>query len=130
MPSSLPPLPVILQLNCNGLKNSVSEIDAFIRSNRVSVAALQETFLSNASVSPIFPDYTLLCKYRPQGQGGGLAMLIHHSVKFSPIDLSFLPTDETHECQAIRVSINGSDRLPSSCLVLSEELQSRPWPDS
>jgi exonuclease III len=107
-PSTLLPLSVILQLNCNGLSNSVSEIDAFLRLKCVGVAALQETFLSNASIPPVFPDYTLLRKDCPQGRGGGLALLIHHSVTFSPIDLSFLLTDET-ECQAVRVSINGSD---------------------
>jgi endonuclease/exonuclease/phosphatase family metal-dependent hydrolase len=37
-----------------------------------------------------------------------LAFLIHHTVQFSPIDVSFIPSDST-ECQAIRATINGSD---------------------
>jgi hypothetical protein len=108
MPQTILPLPTILQLNCNGLKNSVAEMDNFLRTNRISIAVLQETFLSSASVCPIFADYTLLRKDRPQGRGGGLAFLVHHSVQFSSIDVSFIPSDST-KCQAIRATINGSD---------------------
>jgi exonuclease III len=104
-PQSLP-LPVILQFNCNGIKNSVSEIDDFLRSERVSVAALQETFLSDYSLP--FPDYTLVRKDRGRGHGGGVVFLIHQSVTYSPVDTSFLKDNHT-ECLAVRVVINGSD---------------------
>jgi hypothetical protein len=42
-PSVSSPLPIILQLNCNGLKNSVAELDSFLNTKRISVAAIQES---------------------------------------------------------------------------------------
>ena len=72
------------------------------------MAALQETKLSLKAKSPIFPGYTLLREDRPRGGGGGVALLIHHSLSFSRIDTSFL-RDKFIECIAIRVEINGAD---------------------
>jgi hypothetical protein len=106
--STSSPLPMILQFNCNGLKNSVAEINDFLISKRISVAALQETFLSTSSANPSFSDFALIRKDRPQGRGGGLAFLIHHSVAYSHVDTSFIQDAHT-ECQAVRVNLNGSD---------------------
>jgi hypothetical protein len=106
--SSSAPLPIILQLNCNGLRNSIAEIDSFLRSERISVAALQETFLLTSSFPPNFPGYNLIRRDHPQGRGGGLAFLVHHSVPFTPIDTLFFQDDHT-KCQAIKVTINNSE---------------------
>jgi hypothetical protein len=106
--SSSSPLPTILQFNCNGLKNSVAEINDFLISKRISVAALQETFLSTTSVTPSFLDFALIRKVRPLSRGSGLAFLIHHSVYYSHVDTSYIQDSHT-ECQAVRVKLNGSD---------------------
>ena len=109
-PSSLSPLPVILQFNCNGIKNSVSELDSFLRDKRISVAALQETFLSDSSPPPSFPGYTLVRKDRARGRGGGLAFLVHQTVSYTPVDSSFLQDGFT-ECHAIKATLNNSDLI-------------------
>jgi hypothetical protein len=64
------PLPTILQLNCNGLRSSVAEIDDFLIKNRISVAAFQETKLKANSVFRKFTNYNLIRADRP-GRGGG-----------------------------------------------------------
>jgi hypothetical protein len=97
--SSLAPLPV-LQLNINGLRNSVADLNSFLRDERISISALQETFLSDASVSPGFPGYTLVKKDRARGRGGGLAFLVYQSVSYTPVDTSFVMGSHI-ECQAI-----------------------------
>jgi hypothetical protein len=68
---------------------------------------LQETFLSDSSLPPFFPDYTLVIKDRTCGRGGGLAFLVHHSVSFVPVDSSFFQDGFT-ECH-VKTTINSSD---------------------
>jgi hypothetical protein len=102
-------LPTVLQFNCNGLKSSVAEINEFLRKNRISVAAIQETKLSERSVDPSFPNYCLVRRDRPgKGAGGGLAFLVHHSLPFVPL-ASPLSGDQVLEIQGIPVQLNGSD---------------------
>jgi hypothetical protein len=74
------------------------------------VTAIQETFLSSTSAPPSFPEFALVRKDRPEGRGGGLIFLIHHSLPFTLVDTSFIQDAHT-ECQAIKVSINGSDLI-------------------
>ena len=102
------PLPTILQFNCNGIRSSVAEVNNFLCKNRISVAALQETKLSEKSADPSFPNYILIRKDRPGGGGGGgLAFLVHHSLPFTPLS-SPLSQDKIIECQGISVTLNGS----------------------
>jgi hypothetical protein len=86
----------------------VAELNNFLIDERISVAALQETFLSTSSVAPNFLGFSLVRKDHPQGRGGGLAFLIHHSVDYFLIDTSFTQHNYT-ECPDISVKLNGSD---------------------
>jgi hypothetical protein len=108
-PQSLSLPPTILQFNCNGLRNFIAELDLFLRQNRICIAALQETFLSESSFAPNFREYSLLRCDRTHGRGGGLAFLIHHSVSYTTVDCSSLLKDRYSECQGIKASVNGSD---------------------
>ena len=74
----------------------------------MKVAAIQETKLKLGSKDPKVPGYTILRRDRPDGRdGGGLAFLVHSSVKFTPIDTSF-NSDPHLELQAISATINGA----------------------
>ena len=98
-----------LQYNCNGVRNSLSELNNFLHENGVKVACLQETRLAAKIKDPSFPDYNLLRRDRPVGNGGGIAILIHHSVSFCPIDTSALTQgDDVMELLGISAKINGS----------------------
>ena len=71
---------------------------------------LQETKLKVGSKDPPITGYTLYRKDRPGGgYGGGVAFLIHHSVSFSPIDVSFNNKDQFLELIAVNILINNSD---------------------
>jgi hypothetical protein len=102
------PLPIILQLNCNGLKNSIAELNSFLKAKQISVATIQETFLSDASTAPSFLGFSLVRKDRTRGRGGGLAFLIHHLVPYSLVDISTIQDSQT-KCQGVKVTLNNSE---------------------
>ena len=100
----------ILQFNCNGIQNSKDEIQDFLNKHQIKVAALQETKLTSKSRIPSFQDYVLVRRDRPAGRGGGLAFLVHHSVRYTIIDTSnlTLQSDQIIELQGISAYINES----------------------
>ena len=72
----------ILQFNCNGLRNKVTELIPWLTQNEVKIAALQETKLNSKSKDPFTADFTLVRKDRNKDKGGGLAFLIHKTIQF------------------------------------------------
>ena len=107
-----PPPPIsinsILQLNCNGIQNSHSEIASLLHNKNILIAAIQETKLTPSSNLRPFPNFTTLRRDRPGGtRGGGLIILIHHSISFTPLPTDHLfPNDSTIEHLAISATIN------------------------
>ena len=89
-----PPQPApksVIQWNCNGLRGCAKPLAEFLHSNHVKIACLQETKLKVGSKDPSLPGYAIVRRDRPGGGcGGGVAILVHHSVDYMPIDTSFL----------------------------------------
>jgi hypothetical protein len=117
-PNICPSLPVLppqcrpghtfLQFNVNGIKNSLTELNNFLHENQIKVACLQETRLSAKVKTPAFPGYAVLRKDRQVGNGGGIAILVHHSISYSPLDTSDISRgDGVMELQGITATING-----------------------
>jgi hypothetical protein len=96
-----------MQFNCNGIQNFKAELQDFLINNNVKVAAIQETKLNSRSKQPSFKDYSLVRRDRPTGRGGGLAFLVHHSVRYTDIDTSSLIPQNDHvtELQGISVCV-------------------------
>ena len=95
----------ILQFNCNGIHRKIAEITHFLSSNRILIAAIQETLLHANSSLSVHSEYVILRKDRPAATddshpGGGLAFLIHKSVHYCVLDVV---ADGTAEIQAISV---------------------------
>jgi hypothetical protein len=89
----------------------IYETNSTMKLMSVKVACLQETKLSARSKQSNFPDYTHVRKDRPAGGGGGLVILIHHSVSFTHIDVSALTDfDLSLELLAVCIEI-GSFKL-------------------
>jgi hypothetical protein len=109
LPPCRPTSHTFLQFNVNGIKNSLTEINSFLHDNQIKVACLQETRLSANAKNPSIPNYTVLRKDCLVGNGGGIAILVHHSVSFFPIDLSDLYRgDDIIEIQGVTATINNS----------------------
>ena len=78
----------IIQWNIQGLSNKKQEILQVIHEHKASILALQETQLKTEFL-PKIPDFNVINKEGPSGarQHGGVAMYIHRSVPFDPVDL-------------------------------------------
>ena len=90
----------ILQWNCNGIQNKISELTDFIYQNNIKVVVLQETKLTKNSKTPEIPNFIPIRKDRGK-DGGGLAIYIHNSIKHevcAPIQ-----TDSHIELLAIKI---------------------------
>ena len=103
------PLTRILQLNCNGLNSSHTEIAAFLTEKNISIACLQETKLSTRSTLKPFPGYTPIRQDRDTGRGGGgLLTLIREDLHFATWDTSSLfPGDHSAEVLGTEVHLGG-----------------------
>ena len=92
------------------MRGCAKALSEYLHANDVKIACLQETKLKVGSKDPPIPSYTIYRKDRPGGgYGGGVAFLVHHSVCFSPIDVSFAANDQTLELIAINASINNAN---------------------
>jgi hypothetical protein len=78
--SSQPSSQTFLQWNCNGIRNSSTELNDFIRSHHIKIICLQETKLKASAKCPTFPDYTVLRKDRQVG--GGEVLLSSYTIRF------------------------------------------------
>ena len=90
----------LLQFNCNGLRNKISEIITWMKEKDIKIAAFQETKLNNSVQMDDMGDFTLIRKDINRDAGGGLAFLVHNSLQFQP--LPDIP-DPHIEYQAIKV---------------------------
>ena len=107
-PNPTPPPQTFLQWNCNGLTSAAERLSHFLHLHNVKVAAIQETKLQPRNKDPRIPGYSILRRDRPGGgRGGGVALLFHHSVAFTPVDINFV--DPHLEAIAASVSINNSN---------------------
>ena len=91
----------ILQFNCNGLRNKIIEIINWMKKKNIKIAAFQETKLNEDTQINNIGNYTLIRKDRTRDAGGGVAFLIHNSIKFQELpDIQ----DPHIEFQAIKIS--------------------------
>jgi hypothetical protein len=81
----------------------------FLTANSIMIACIQETKLSARSKQPNFPDYAFVrCDHTVSG-GGGLAILIHHSIPYINLDVTTLTNQNpTLEVLAVCIEIGGS----------------------
>ena len=90
-----------MQLNCNGVAKKIDEILALMVDRDIKIAALQETKLTAQHKQLATPGFALERQDRGTNKGGGLAFLIHHSVKYCKEELT---NHDVHmEVQRIRI---------------------------
>ena len=124
-PVSLPPAPAhslpaasavlgrpvnghFLQVNINGILNSHQQLLHFLRDKNILIACVQETKLTATSALPAFPNYAVIRRDRLRGRGGGLIILVHHSITYQELPDTILPGDSVAERQTIAVEVNGA----------------------
>ena len=92
----------ILQLNINGPRRKSIELAVFMHKHDIKIAAIQETKLDANCKLPTFHNYTIIRKDR-RNTDGGLALLVHSSVRFRELDIRDPLGDTTTECQGISI---------------------------
>ena len=109
-PPPPPPPKTFLQWNCNGIRGKQEKLSSYLDANNVKVACLQETKLTPRAKDPSIPGYTIIRRDRPSGGvGGGVAILVHNSVTFTPLNVNInAAIDDKTEAQGINVIINNS----------------------
>lgn len=94
----------ILHWNSNGISNHslLKQVELLLERNKIHIASLNETFF-NANHNPFFNNYLLYRNDRTDSRGGGVALLIHRSLKHS-----LLPLTKTSNIEnlSVEVSIN------------------------
>jgi ribonuclease HI len=96
-----------IQWNARGLsKSKLEEFRNFISSTNPEIVLLSETHWTDA-FNVKFKAYHIAKKNRPNRMGGGVAILIHKSLQFLPLNLK-----ETHSVEAIGVQVICSNNTP------------------
>lgn len=72
----------LLHWNCNGISNysSLKQLELLLERYKIQIASLNETFFS-AKQNPFFQNYALYRNDRTDSRGGGVALLIHRTLK-------------------------------------------------
>ncbi|XP_075163033.1 uncharacterized protein LOC142235657 [Haematobia irritans] len=78
----------ILRRNCNGLTRKVAEITDFMDKRGILISALQETKLSSRNGLTRSSCYSVIRQDRERNAGGGIAFIVHDSVRYRPMLLT------------------------------------------
>ena len=99
---------MIYSLNCNSLNNKSGEIKDLLYDKQPDVVCFCETWLNDKHV-PKFRSYNAEWKHRG-GPGGGLGILLHHSVQYRTLNVPCFPGGVL-EAQILEVHMNSSTPL-------------------
>ena len=83
----------IAHLNIQSLKNKLLELKNFILLQNIDIMCLNETFLVPSDKLEI-PNYNVVRLDRPLRKGGGVCIIIHHSIEFNRINLDEINEEE------------------------------------
>ena len=121
-PSPLPtPTPPSDQNSDDRIGTKLTELGVVIVNNKVKVAVIQESKLTPKSKNPCIQNYTIVCKDRPHGQGGGLLIFINKTVTFSKQPSSAESLYEPHmEELSIEAEIGNTKLIISNIYIPSK----------
>ena len=98
-----------LQFSTNGILNSRHQLLQLLQDRNILIACIQETKLTETYTLLPFSIYAAVRKDRPQGRGGWLITLIHHSKTYKEIRPDpFFPGDRTAEHLTTSFEIDGT----------------------
>uniref|UniRef100_A0A2P2HZJ0 RNA-directed DNA polymerase from mobile element jockey-like n=1 Tax=Hirondellea gigas TaxID=1518452 RepID=A0A2P2HZJ0_9CRUS len=93
----------VFQLNCNGLKNKVSELKLYLYTKKPDLMCICETWLKDRE--PTFIGYKAIWQHRVDADRGGLGILIREDVNYQSLQLRHFE-DGHLEFQAIQIYSN------------------------
>ena len=87
---------LILQWNCNGIKNKLTELTQYLYKHQLKIAVIQESKLNCNSSPPDIPNFTTVRKDRLSDKGGGLIIYIHKTLQFQMLPDFHLMATQNH----------------------------------
>ena len=102
---------IILQVNINGLRNKLEELNLLNHDTHADIITIQETKLTPKAKTPKIHNFTAVRTDRLHKVGGGLITLIRDNITFTTTDI--LSTINTHnkELQMVKVHINNTKHI-------------------
>ena len=108
----------VLQLNANGIGNTMTELGVVMGRNKVKVTVIHESKLSPKSKNPCIQNYTMVRKDHPHCQGGGLQIFIHRSIIFSKQPSSPESLSDPHlEALSIKAELGNTKMIISNVYI-------------
>ena len=102
----------LMQWSANGISGKITELLTFIHSNKVNIAAIQETKLTNKTKPLKTPGWTAVRHDRHKNKGGGLLMLIKDTIPFVDNTAALPRSSDPHlEQQGISTAMPNRQQL-------------------
>ena len=86
-------------LNIQSINNKIDILKDFIAKNRIDIMSVNETWLSSHKKFYI-DNYSIIRRDRPQGQHGGVCLIVHNSISYTNFEI---PASLDIECVAIKL---------------------------
>ena len=100
----------IISYNCRSIYSCLSEIKIFIYSRKPHCICLNETWIFN-NIYPNFINYKPYWKNRPEGRGGGLAILVRSDLVVIPSQFTYYESDLEVQKITLKLLNNNIDIL-------------------
>ena len=102
---------IILQVNINGLRNTLEELKLLIHDTHADIITIQETKLTPKAQTPKIHNFTSVRTDRLHKAGGGLITLIRDNITFTTTDIPSTINTHNIELQMVKVHINNTKHI-------------------
>ena len=102
---------IILQVNINGLRNTLEELKLLIHDTHADIITIQETKLTPKAKTPKIHNVTAVRTDRLHKAGGGLITLIRDNITFTTTDIPSTINTHNTELQMVKVHINNTKHI-------------------
>ena len=99
---------MILQVNLNGIKNKLEELELLIHDTHAVIITIQETKLTTKAKTPKVHNFTTVRTDRLHKAGDGLITLIRDNITFTTADIPSTINTHNTELQMAMVHINNN----------------------
>ena len=101
----------ILQININGLRTKIDELQVLVTKENIDIVTIQETKLKKTFKTPTLQNFTTVRTDRDNKDGGGLITYIKDDITFTEIKTPQLINKDTTELQHIRLHLSTDKKL-------------------
>ena len=109
---------IIIQININGIRNKIQELQQLINETKADIITIQETKLNSSSKSPNIPGFTEIRKDRTHNKGGGLITYVKNNITFTNNDIPPIINPKITELQIISIHLSQTKMIKIANLYI------------